>query len=96
MGVGVGVELGGRDGGHAELHDQEPAEAEVARAASHVRGEVIVRRQPDARHVDEHKVAAFGVRVLCLVFWWRVRNEGCYVGWMGIGFLKLRKRKVDG
>lgn len=64
MGVGVGVELRGRDGGHAELHDQEPAEPEIPRAIGHLRGEVVVGGQLDTRHVDEDEVAAFGVGVL--------------------------------
>lgn len=64
MGVGGSVELGGRNGGHAELHDQEPAEPEIPRSVGDMRGEVVVRGQLDARHVDENKVAAFGFRVL--------------------------------
>lgn len=67
MGVGVGVELGGRDGGHAELHDQKPAELEISRSVGDVRGEVVVGGQVDARHVDEDEIATFGVGVLILV-----------------------------
>lgn len=64
VGVGGSVELGGRDGGHAELHDQEPTELEIPRSVGHLRGEVVVRGQLDVRQIDEHKVAAFGFRVL--------------------------------
>lgn len=90
MSVGVSVELRGRDGGHAELHDQEPAEPEVARALGHLRGEVVVRGKLDARHVDEHEVAAFGVGVL-VVFRGGSEKEGLYgrvrlVGAWGLEF----------
>lgn len=64
MGVGLGVELRGRDGGHAKLHDQKPAEPEISWSVGYMRGEVVVRGQLNARHVDEHEVAAFGLGVL--------------------------------
>lgn len=59
----VGVELGRRDCGDAQLHDEEPGHAEVARAVPHVRREVVGRGQRDARKVGEHEVAALGLAV---------------------------------
>lgn len=85
MGVLRGVELRGRDGGDAQLHDQEPGQLEVARALGHVRREVVAGGEAHARQVHEHEVAAFGVRVLfrggALLVWcwgwgWGVGGEG--------------------
>ena len=61
-----GIELRGRDGRHAQLHDQEPAELEITRAVGHVRGKVVVRGEDDFGEVGEDEVAAFGVGVLLL------------------------------
>lgn len=62
-GVPIGVELGGRDGGDAELLDEEPGELEVAGARGHVGREGVVPGEPHARHVHHDEVAALGLRV---------------------------------
>lgn len=91
MGVGGGVKLRGRDGGHAELHDQEPAEPEIPRSVGHLRGEVVVGRHLDTRHVDQHEVTAFGLGVLnCFS---RGVRKGLYVGKLGIGLWDLKKKR---
>lgn len=64
MGVGVSVELGGRDGGDANLLDQEPGQFEIARPAGDVRRERVVLWHLDAGHVGQDEVAALWVRVL--------------------------------
>lgn len=64
MGVLVGIELGRRDGGDADLLDQEPAELEVAGAAGDVGREGVAFGEFDGGHVGEDEVAAFRVGVL--------------------------------
>lgn len=54
----LGVEFRRRDGGHAQLHDQEPAEFEIARAGGEVRGERVGGRERYAGEVGEDEVAA--------------------------------------
>lgn len=61
-----GIELRGRDGSNPKLHNQEPAQLEIARAVGHVRGEVVVPGEVDFGEVGEDEVAAFGVGVLLL------------------------------
>ena len=68
MGVGAGVKLRGRDGGHAELHDKKPAELEVARPGGDVGGESVGGGEGDAGEVDEDEVAALGGGVLLFLF----------------------------
>lgn len=63
-GIGVGIELGGRDGSDANLVDQEPTELEITRAASHMGWEGIVGGQLDRCHVGQHEVSTFGLGVL--------------------------------
>lgn len=67
--VGLGVELRGRDGGHAEFRQKEPAEFEVARAVGDVRGERVGVRKADFGEVGEDEVATFGFGVLCFFGW---------------------------
>lgn len=62
--IGIGVELGRRDGSNANLVDQEPTKLEVTGAASHMRREGIVGWQLDRCHVCQHKVSTFRLRVL--------------------------------
>lgn len=52
MSIGVGEELGWRDGGHPELFDAEPREFEVARSVGYVRREGVVGGQFDFGEVD--------------------------------------------
>lgn len=62
--VGPGVELGGGDGGDAELHEEEPAELEIAWALRDFGGERVVMREVDLGEVGEDEVASFGFGVL--------------------------------
>lgn len=62
--IGVGVELGGRDGCHTDFVDQEPAQLEVTRTAGDVRREWVVLRKLHGRHIGKNEVASLGVRVL--------------------------------
>ncbi len=61
--VSVGVELARRDGGDAQLLDQEPGELEVARPLGHVRREGVVGGDLDLGEVHHDEVAALGLRV---------------------------------
>lgn len=61
-----GIEFRGRNSRNPQLHDQEPAELEIARSIRHVRWEVVVAWKLDFGEVDEDEVAAFGVGVLGL------------------------------
>lgn len=58
------VEIRGWDGGHAQLHDQEPAEFEIPGAFGDVGREIVVVGHVDAGEVGEDEVAAFGFGVL--------------------------------
>ena len=64
VGVGISVELRGRNGGNANLVDKEPAELEVAGAIGNVGWEGVVCWELDGGEVDENKVSALGIRVL--------------------------------
>ena len=64
MGIPVGVKLRRRDRRNAELHDEEPAELEVAGPTGDVGREGVVCGEVDVAHVYEDEVAAFGVGVL--------------------------------
>lgn len=62
--VGLGVELGWRDGDDAELHEQEPAELEIARPLGDVWGEGILGGEVHFGEIGEDEVSAFGFGVL--------------------------------
>mgnify|MGYP006873518250 CR=1 FL=1 len=64
MGVRIGIEFRRRNGGDANLLDEEPAELEIARAAGDVWREGIVLWEFDRGHVGQDKVAALRVGVL--------------------------------
>lgn len=66
VGIGIGVELRGWNGGHANLVDEEPAKFEIPRTISHMRREGIIDRELDRGHVGQHKVPSLRVGVLGL------------------------------
>ena len=63
MGITRRIELRGRNGRNAQLHDEKPSEFEIARAVQDVLWEGVVGGKTDFGHVDEDEVAALRVRV---------------------------------
>ena len=64
MRIAFRVKLRRRDRCHAQFHDQEPAELEVAGALGDVWWKCVVGREHDLGEVHEDEVAAFRVGVL--------------------------------
>jgi len=64
VGIGLRIELGRRDAGHANFVDEEPAELKIARAAGHMRREWIIFGELHRGHVGQHEVSTIGIGVL--------------------------------
>ena len=62
--IGLRVKLGWWDGDDAQLHEQEPAELEIARPLGDVWGEGVFGREVHFGEIGEDEVPAVGFGVL--------------------------------